>query len=107
MSVATAFPAMTNPPQVALDAEPPNARTLLSDASSVDTESEDGKTSGRSHTNSIGMSSTSSWQTEGDSSNNEELLEPKRTSIDAKMASVWTEEKENVCLDLLILQTLC
>ena len=63
-----------------------------------DAKSEDGKTSSRSHTDSIGGSSTSSWPVDEDNaaSNNELLGHRSCSSIESKMSCTWSEDKENV-----------
>ena len=65
-----------------------------------DAKSEDEKTSSRSHTDSIGESSTSSWPVDEDhaASNNELLGHRSHSSIESKMSCTWSEDKENVGL---------
>jgi hypothetical protein len=71
----------------------------------IDLMSED-ETASRSHADSIGLSSTTSWQPEEQTHGKEmdtfshDTQPPKDSfSIDLKELSKWSEEKENVCYD--------
>jgi hypothetical protein len=111
MSVITEFPTIDAYVLPPLESEIPASLPLETKAfepdngdahiGSVDAKSEDGMTTttGRSHTDSIGVSSISSWQPEGELSSNDEPSKHKRyDSIDSKKSSVWSEDKENVRL---------
>ena len=65
-----------------------------------DAKSENGKSSSRSHTDSIGQSSTSSWPMDVDhaANNNEILGYRSHGSVESKMSCTWSEDKENVGL---------
>ena len=96
MSISTPSPPIASPLPLPLDAQASNDSKVLIE----DTKSEDGKTSGRSHTDSIGESSTSSWpveETRAASNDEDELLKHRRnSSIESKMSCTWSEDKENV-----------
>ena len=97
MSVSIAFPAMENSTSIPLDTPRTNGQDIVSEASYVDTSSEDGYSSNRSHNNSIGVSSTSSLETDRDSSGGDGIhRHHKHSSVGSKMSSVWTKEKEDV-----------
>lgn len=98
MSSPTSSPPIASPLPLPLplEAQASNYSTVLIE----DTESEDGKTSGKSHTDSIGESSTSSWPVEETraASNSEQLKHRRHSSIESKMSCTWSEDKEKVGL---------
>ena len=101
MTNSTPAPPIASPIPLPHGTHASNDGTILVE----DAKSEDGKTSSRSHTDSIGESSTSSWSVEEDhaASNDEPLKHRSHISIESKMSCTWSEDKENVGLGYLTL----
>lgn len=71
--------------------------TFPDDTSSLNTKSDDEDIAGGSETDSKGVSSTTSFQTEASLFSHDEAFEYGRhISIGSKRSSIWSEDKENV-----------
>lgn len=98
-SITTPFPAIDGGFSLALGAQPFNNLPILTE----DSTSEDENISERSHRDSIGKSSTTSWPAEEvhTPENEQPLGHQKQSWVESKKCCTWTAEKENVCFSVL------